>query len=88
MSDSLEDSFMDYLQANTHDNSNDFYSVAHSDGMDSPQPPTTPQSQSCYQSDQIIVPEGDLPRVEQNDVFDVRIFFSTRQIKRWSAINL
>ncbi|KAG2180067.1 hypothetical protein INT43_003854, partial [Umbelopsis isabellina] len=71
MSDSLEDSFMDYLQANTHDNSNDFYSVAHSDGMDSPQPPTTPLSQSCFHSDQIIVPEGDLPRVEQNDVFDL-----------------
>ncbi|CAM0139690.1 unnamed protein product [Umbelopsis sp. WA50703] len=70
MSDSLEDSFMDYLQTNTHDNSNDFYSVAHSDGMQSPQPPTTPHSQSCFQSDQIIVPEGDLPRVEQNDVFD------------------
>jgi hypothetical protein len=44
--------------------------------MQSPQPPTTPHSQSCFQSDQIIVPEGDLPRVEQNDVFDVRILFS------------
>ncbi|KAG2179496.1 hypothetical protein INT44_006342 [Umbelopsis vinacea] len=70
LSDSLDDPFMDYIQANDHDNSNDFYSVAHSDGMPSPPPPPS-HDQACFQNDQIIMPEGDLPKVEQADVFDL-----------------
>src|ERR1700709_2804610 len=70
LSDSLDDSFMDYIKAGNDDNSNDFYSVAHSDGMQSPSPATS-HAQPCFQSDQIIIPEGDIPKVEQTDVFDV-----------------
>jgi hypothetical protein len=70
LSDSLDDPFMDYIQANDHDNSNDFYSVAHSDGMPSPPPPPS-HDRACFQTDQIIIPEGDHPKVEQADVFDV-----------------
>lgn len=64
---------MDYIQ-HPNDNSNEFYSVAHSDGIPSPPPPTTShssQQQTCFQSDQIIIPEGQPPKVEQTDVFDV-----------------